>query len=322
MEAGAMFNRETKIFLILGFVLFLGVSVLLVDHFSGTSRQSPAGPLDLDPLLSNGLIVSVKPESRAEPPVGGTIHGTVIESLDRVAKAGGELLNGASQQLDALRENNRPAVAAGLVGGSAEPEASRSGATQPEPASRRPDFPDQLEMGKPLVADPNGGLVQSDEIKIHRVAAGDTLWRIAETYYGDPTLHKALAEFNKDRLTSDGQPRAGATIRIPPRALLLNAPESDRVIVTTPPTRRNPPSPESKPGKDTKDSKEVVKKDSKNDKAGARTYVVQRGDTLSQIAARELGSARRQKEILELNADILKDPDSLLVGMKLKLPAR
>jgi nucleoid-associated protein YgaU len=49
-------------------------------------------------------------------------------------------------------------------------------------------------------------------------------------------------------------------------------------------------------------------------------YVVQDGDSLSRIAARQLGNSGRYLEIAKLNG--LKDPDNLTVGTQLKMPAR
>jgi nucleoid-associated protein YgaU len=51
-----------------------------------------------------------------------------------------------------------------------------------------------------------------------------------------------------------------------------------------------------------------------------KIYVVVSGDSLSKIAKREYGSAREWKRIFEANKDILKDPDKIQVGQKLKLP--
>lgn len=54
--------------------------------------------------------------------------------------------------------------------------------------------------------------------------------------------------------------------------------------------------------------------------ADARTYTVRAGDTLSSIAARELGRASRWPEIGALNG--LANPDLIVVGQVLTLPAR
>ena len=51
-----------------------------------------------------------------------------------------------------------------------------------------------------------------------------------------------------------------------------------------------------------------------------RTIVVQPGETLGQIAQRELGTVKRLPEILELNA--IEDPDLVRAGTTLRLPPR
>ena len=55
---------------------------------------------------------------------------------------------------------------------------------------------------------------------------------------------------------------------------------------------------------------------------GNRSYTVQEGDSLWQIATKQLGDGNRYEEIVELNADILESEDNLAVGMSLKLPKR
>lgn len=53
-----------------------------------------------------------------------------------------------------------------------------------------------------------------------------------------------------------------------------------------------------------------------------RIYVVRSGDTLSNIAARELGSISLADNIFLLNRDVIEDPDHLMVGVKIRLPVR
>ncbi|HEY0706389.1 MAG TPA: LysM peptidoglycan-binding domain-containing protein [Polyangia bacterium] len=50
------------------------------------------------------------------------------------------------------------------------------------------------------------------------------------------------------------------------------------------------------------------------------TYVVQAGDTLSKIAKQKYGAASAWKKIFAANTDLLKDPDKIYPGQKLKLP--
>jgi len=49
-------------------------------------------------------------------------------------------------------------------------------------------------------------------------------------------------------------------------------------------------------------------------------YIVQEGDSLWRIAAEQLGNGGRYPEISKLNAGTLEDDDSLIVGMRLRLP--
>ena len=51
-----------------------------------------------------------------------------------------------------------------------------------------------------------------------------------------------------------------------------------------------------------------------------RTHVVQKGETLSSIAAKRLGSANRFHEIFDANQDQLKDANDLKMGMTLRIP--
>ena len=53
-----------------------------------------------------------------------------------------------------------------------------------------------------------------------------------------------------------------------------------------------------------------------------RDYLVQKGDTLSSIAAKELGSSGRFSEIFEANRETLRDANDLQVGMTLRIPAK
>lgn len=50
------------------------------------------------------------------------------------------------------------------------------------------------------------------------------------------------------------------------------------------------------------------------------TYEVKPGDSLSKIAKRLLGDGNAWRKIFEANTDILKDPDKIYPGQKLKIP--
>ena len=66
--------------------------------------------------------------------------------------------------------------------------------------------------------------------------------------------------------------------------------------------------------------------DFSNVKSGAsstatRIYEVVSGDSLSKIAKREYGDANKWKHIFEANRDLIKDPNKIFPGQKLKIPA-
>jgi len=51
-----------------------------------------------------------------------------------------------------------------------------------------------------------------------------------------------------------------------------------------------------------------------------QTHVVQSGDTLSKIAQKYYGDPSLYNQIFEANRDILKDPNKIFPGQKLKIP--
>ena len=52
-----------------------------------------------------------------------------------------------------------------------------------------------------------------------------------------------------------------------------------------------------------------------------RFYVVKRGDTLSSIARKAYGKASLYRKIYEANPDLIKNPNRIYIGMKLRVPA-
>jgi hypothetical protein len=54
---------------------------------------------------------------------------------------------------------------------------------------------------------------------------------------------------------------------------------------------------------------------------GDRLYIVRSGDSLSKIAQREYGDAKKWQRIFEANKDKIKDPDLIHPGQELKIPA-
>ena len=49
----------------------------------------------------------------------------------------------------------------------------------------------------------------------HEVAKGESLWKIAERYYGDGSLYPKIFEANRDVLKDPDKIRVGQRLRIP-----------------------------------------------------------------------------------------------------------
>ena len=55
-------------------------------------------------------------------------------------------------------------------------------------------------------------------------------------------------------------------------------------------------------------------------KAGGKTYVVQKGDSLQEISQKFYGTTTKWKKIADANKSAIKDPNKLVVGTKIQIP--
>lgn len=192
---------------------------------------------------------------------------TMIEKLgDRIASG----LNMVGQQIEHLTGSagdNAPVALGVTGGGSAQPESRTASVT-------------------PVVVQ-------------HHVQPNESLYKIAEKYFGDGNQWRKIAKDNEGRVGDNGSVREGVMLRIidPTRGVSAGA---TAVALSEPKPR----------------STSEAKKPQ-----GAMTYTVQAGDTLGEISQKLLGTVRRQHELIALNRDVLKDPDQLRAGMVLKLPS-
>jgi nucleoid-associated protein YgaU len=169
---------------------------------------------------------------------------------------------------------------------SAAPIAAPIGATAPaaQPIAGDPRRPDGTYVVKP----------------------GDTYWAISEKLYGTGAYFKALAEHNRKRHPREDQLKVDDVIAAPARAEL----EQNYAHLCPKPIHV-----------DAARRQALAVNTAASQYGTGKTYVVQEGDSLFDIARFELGKPARWTEIYELNREVLGgDPDHLRPGTRLSLP--
>ena len=140
----------------------------------------------------------------------------------------------------------------------------------------------------------------------YAVGPNDSYWVISEKLYGSGAYFKALAEHNRKKYPDEDKLKVGDVIAAPTKAELVQTyadlcPKESHVEAA---------------------KRQAMAVSTRGQYATGRTYEVQEGDTLWDIARWELGKAARWGEILDLNGDILGDDfDHLTPGVKLVLPS-
>jgi len=151
-----------------------------------------------------------------------------------------------------------------------------------------------------------GGLNLRDENGLYEVQPNDSYWKISERLYGSGAYFRALVEQNRDRVPREDRLAVGDLIAAPTVAEL----EQAYPDLCPKPSRREA-------------VRNLAQAASMRSPYGSGpVYVVEKGDTLFDIARYELGKASRWSEIHALNSDILgKDYDYLVPGTRLTLPS-
>ena len=293
-------TRENKLALVVGFGLLLFVGILVSDHFSAAHRQDKvdlavkrdtrdraAGPISIAPMPA----AVATAEARPEP---------MVDSVSDVVPA--------SRGVTPITSDPRGNRSVVLVGGGATeaPAAATTARTE----------------GRKQESEPG--------VKLRPIGEGESLYSICKQEYGDGSLSEALAKYNKSAVPDPRRIRKGVTIRIPPVETLRGG-RSPRASAEV--ARTDVPalaatevvaveSADVRPGTRTIDVIESPAPVPAKVAAGDRTYVVRKGDTLSSIAQRELGSKARWKDIVTANGSSLRDPGALSPGMKIRIPAK
>ncbi|RIK75465.1 MAG: hypothetical protein DCC68_21100 [Planctomycetota bacterium] len=182
-------------------------------------------------------------------------------------------------------------------------------------ASPRPHARSETSARAPTT--PRAAAVETPRSRTYVTADGDTPALIAKAQYEDARLAAALMAYNGVEIADDVALTPGGEVLIPPRAVLER--EFARLIPATN-SRESVAAIDRQPVDEPAESA-GTRGDAGDRAIATRIYTVARGETLYDIARRELGRVSRWREILELNAEQLGgDIDAIAPGMKLVLP--
>jgi nucleoid-associated protein YgaU len=216
----------------------------------------------------------------------------------------------------------------------------RSGGSEPIASSSRSllatDRSARVADG-PRAVDPP---VDQVEPALHPVQRGENFWTISKLYYGSGRYYRALHAANARQVPDIRELYVGTGLRVPPPDAL------DRTLID-PPSRGRTEDPAASPASRVgrpNDADElavpvarprVARRDPEADpnldpeaesdpetRPSPRrpTYTVKPHETLRSIARDTLNDPRRDREIYNLNRDILDDPNSAPAGTLLTLP--
>ncbi len=149
---------------------------------------------------------------------------------------------------------------------------------------------------------PSDATNQIAEETVHEVQRGENYWTISRQHFGTARYFAALAEYNKHRIPRPDRMKPGMFVLVPDSKVLDQRYPKMAGIVDA------QPSPESllAPGFFIQD--------------GQPLYRIGKGDTLTDIAENHLGRTARWSQIVGMNRDLLKDGNTLKIGMVLRLP--
>ncbi|MFN8577084.1 MAG: LysM peptidoglycan-binding domain-containing protein [Candidatus Sericytochromatia bacterium] len=158
---------------------------------------------------------------------------------------------------------------------------------------------DNLTLNKLLQNNSIPSLSFNEENKFieHKIKRGESLSDVAKKYLGSPNKYMEIFEANKDKLKNPNDLVIGMTIKVPVSSEQFN---KFKEINTSKPI-------------------ETIHTTTNNN-VQYKEITVKRGESLGEIALKYLKNSERYMEVFEANRDVLKSPDSLKVGMKLKIP--
>jgi LysM repeat protein len=279
--------------------LFVGIVALVLAGWFFWPRSAARKPMSVVTIGGRDAVTADRPVLRPGQNSGSSLEFSVPPPP-------------ATTDTSALPPGFTPAApvppAGGIAAAPVEPAPGAGAAPAPEPT-----IPSST--ARQATGQATGPAAIGREPLIHVVRAGDTLEKVAQTYYGNTSLAGGLRQANP-QLTGGKSLRAGAKIKVPAEADLPRltqasvSPASDAPLAVHVDTgaKALAATPSTQP------AGAVA--------LGPQDYKVQKGDTLYSIALKQLGSGKRWHELLDMNTQILGGkPTGLRPGMILRLAA-
>jgi nucleoid-associated protein YgaU len=181
-------------------------------------------------------------------------------------------------------------------------------------------------------------LASADQLEpvLHRVMPGENFWSISKLYYRSGRFYRALHAANQRQVPNIRELYVGTVLRIPPpEALdrsLIDPPTrpTSRTDAQTAPTSTSTASRNSNRAEPVEEADLALpvrprisrpEPDAEPSREPRRpTYTVKPFETLRSIARDTLNDPKRDREIYNLNRDVLDDPSNLPAGTILTLP--
>lgn len=281
-------TRENKLALIIGFSLLLVVAVLLADHLSPAQQERLA---TLDARFDAGPEINL-PAGRGDEAMRQFARGDETPRSDHGAPQVSLIDPPIGAVQTELTIDDATNHASRFEGGD-DPQRTHFGPTEPEPPT------DDAIITNLPPDQPKSMPVTRGDAQPYTVREGDTLYGLCKSLYGNGGLYVKLAKFNEDLVPDNGWIRKGMTLWIPSRNVLDGRADSTPARTPTNPQVRPP----------AKTVKTV-------------NYTIREDDRLWDIAKDHLGKGGRWQEIVDLNKDVIKNPDVLPIGKTIRLPAK
>ncbi|MCH7961997.1 MAG: LysM peptidoglycan-binding domain-containing protein [Planctomycetes bacterium] len=300
-------TREQKLALIVGFSLTLLVGILLTDHLSQGRVARVDGVAEREGTLrtlAGAVPQSAYAISSADNPAPAQVEPAPAThdapappaTTQRVAFTQDPLTRILDADLEAIQQPSASTA-------QAEPQQTAVPSILEVAASHGVELvPVQQHTTQPTIIDP---LAPTPDPAWYTVQPNDNLYKLCERFYGTGTVWPKLAAHNTSRVKQNGWIRAGVRLQIPHPSVVLGP----GATFASPLFEPDDPAPSQTAPTPTEPDRKL------------RKYQIQPGDCLSLIAQNELGTIRRQGEILALNKDRLHDADDVRSGMVILLPA-